>query len=117
MSKANRKEDHNKIQHLLHLGFTNYITQLIILLLATFVLFSGDIEVVLIPHSVHPVIIWMRNVCFVIFSIEIVVALSVEHNYVKSIYFVMDVIDLISLATEVSFIWDSFLEVLDNLSK
>lgn len=103
------------IKHYLHVIFLHSVTQFIVLLLALFVLFSGDLEVVAIPHQYHGIIIMIRNICFGIFSIEFIMSILIEEGYCFSIYFLMDFIDLISLATEVSYIWGPFLKMLDNV--
>lgn len=108
--------NHNIILHYLHIGFSSVAVQLGILICAVFVLFSGDLEVVLIPHSAHNPIIIARNACFFIFTLEIVICILIEEGYNLSIYFYMDFIDLISLATETSLIWNAFIVYLDELS-
>lgn len=107
---------HNILIHYFHLAFSSVFTQLCILICAVFVLFSGDLEVVLIPHSAHGVIIIARNVCFFFFSFELLTCMLIEEGYINSIYFYMDVIDLISLSSETSLIWDALLSYLDNIS-
>lgn len=103
------------LAHYLHIVFMHTITQLMILLLALFVLFSGDLEVVVIPHEYHNIVIMIRNFCFGFFFVEFFLAIIIEEGYCFSIYFLMDFIDLVSLATEVSYIWGPFLKLLDNL--
>ena len=105
-----------KVLHYLHEAFHSIYTQIFILIMIIFVLFSADVEV-FVPYSVHLSFIYLRNICFFLFSIEIILALMFEQKYFMSLYFFMDVIDLISLATEASIIWTPVLNFLDNNSK
>lgn len=108
---------HNCFLRILHKFFGHILTQGVILLGAVFILFMGDLEVCAIPHSGAGVIHSIRNVLFIVFILEFVIANTIEVGYPFSFYFLIDFIDLISLATEVSFVWTPFLQYLDQLSK
>ena len=105
------------VMYYLHKGFNHIITQISILVLAVFVLFSGDLEIVIIPHQFHYIIINIRNFCFIFFCIEFILSILVEDGFLLSLYMFMDFIDLISLAIEVSFIFNALISSLDNLSR
>ncbi len=60
----------NKLLNYLHEAFHSIYTQLFILLMIVFVLFSADVEV-FVPYSIHLSFIYIRNVCFFLFFMSL----------------------------------------------
>lgn len=94
----------------------NIIFQLIILISALYVLFSADLECLIIPYEYHKYVIKLRDCCFILFLFELLLSILFEKKYILSLYFFMDFIDIISLVTECSILWYPFIDYLDKLS-
>ncbi len=100
----------------LHKVFNHILSQICILILAVFVLFSSDLEIVIIPHQFHYIIINNRNFCFFFSCTEFSLSL-IEPCFFLCLYLFMDFIYLIFLSMMVLFIWNILINSLDNLSK
>ncbi len=96
-------------------AYNHFIFQLLVLIGATYVLFSSDTEIML-NLTTRQVIMEIRSLWLIFFIVEFISSNSVENNYFLSLYCLIDFIDLVSLATEVYYIWNPFLEFLDSNS-
>lgn len=102
-----------KILKLLKKLFSNLFFQIIILIGAIFVVFSGDLEIYA-PEEGRLIINDIRTGLFFFFLFEFISMNLIDSSYMNSLYFYIDFIDLISLITEVQFIWLNFLKYLDK---
>ncbi len=92
--------------------FNNILFQIIILLSTIYVVFSGDVEVY-VSEKERLILNDIRTACFFLFIFEFICMNFLESTYFNSIYFYIDLIDIISLITEVHFIWYKILKYLD----
>lgn len=111
------RKENNKFIYFLNKTFHHIYTQLVIISLSIFLLFSSDAEVVFLPYSIKPVLIWARNFCLIFFLTEFILSNTLEKSYFLSFYFFIDFIDLVSLASEVSLVWDFVLNGLDSINE
>lgn len=111
------KKDHNNkcLYYMKKVFFHIYIQQLI-LTYSVFMLFSSDIEN-LFFREYDKIFSSIRAVILFLSIVEFCMCNAFEKNYTFSIFFFIDFVDLISLITEVSFIFDYFLEFLDDNGK
>jgi len=84
----------------------------IIFVSASFILFAADVEFFL-NESAKAIIENITSGMFFLFCFEFLSSNIVEEGYFNSIYFYIDLIDLVSLITEVKFIWKAFLKYVD----
>ena len=104
----------NKFFYYLNKVFHHIYTQTIILLFSVFILFSSDSEVVFLPHSWEPFIIKFKSFLLIFFILEFILSNMFIKNFLFGFYFFIDFIDLLSLATEVYYVWNSIINALDN---
>ena len=95
--------------------FTSLATNIVILIIAIYILFNAEIEIAFIFHEYHFIFSNIRTFCYFMLILEFLFGLIFEHNYNFSIYFFMDLIDLVVLSTEISFIISPILKEIDQI--
>jgi hypothetical protein len=79
--------------------------QVFILLLSLFSLLSDDIRYLVLPSTVDYGFTIFNEFLFIFFGIELLLNTLYEHHFIGSFYFYLDLIALLSVMTEVQFIW------------
>jgi hypothetical protein len=78
---------------------------LFILVLSIFSLISDDIRYLFLPSTVDSAFQLFNELVFIIFFAELVLNCLYEKNFWGTFYFYLDFVALVSVMTEVQFIW------------
>jgi hypothetical protein len=76
-----------------------------ILLLPIFFLISDDIRYLCLPTTVDEIFITFNESLFIVFLIELALNCLYEKNFCGTFNFYLDILALLSVVTEVRFIW------------
>lgn len=103
------------IGHIIEKMLDHIIFQIFILTGEVFVLFATDIYVVTLPYSypANNILDYIKLFWFCIFLFEFLMSSLFEHHYAFTFNFVVDIVDLISLSTDIDTIWNRVLGQFD----
>jgi hypothetical protein len=87
---------------------------LLILLLSIFSLVSDDIRYLFLPSDVDGAFIVFNESLFLIFLVELILNCLYEKNFWGTFYFYLDIIALLSVMTEVQFIWGPISQAIED---
>lgn len=113
---VSKKSFIKRVSNFVRKVFFHIVTQYLIVIFASFLLFSSDIEVLVNNHNLDMVFDNIRTFMLGFFITEFCCSNLYEHKYTFSFYFIIDFTDLVSLATEVSRVWNPFIEYLESNS-
>jgi hypothetical protein len=79
---------------------------IVMTVITIYALFGDDIRIVACPVSADIYFSSVTIVCIFFFSLEIILASIVKHDYFIGFYFWLDLIATASLIFDVGFVWD-----------
>lgn len=109
---TNCKQIFFKLKHVVNLIMESAIFHIVVLVLSIFSLFNSDIMTTCLPTSVDSTFHHINEFIFIFFLLELILFSIFKQNFFGSFYFYLDIIAIISLLPEVSFIWDPLSVVL-----
>lgn len=94
-----------KVEHQVHRVIESVLFHVLVLFLSIFSLFNNDIMTLTLPVSVDHTFHLLNEIVFVFFLSELIIFSIFKPNFLGSFFFYLDIIALISLIPEVSFLW------------
>lgn len=103
------------IGHIVEHVLDHIIFQIFILSGEVFALFATDVYIVTLPYSypANNILDYIKLFWFVVFCIEFLLSTLFEKHYAFTFNFIVDIIDLISLSTDIDLIWNQVLAQFD----
>jgi hypothetical protein len=87
---------------------------LTILALSIFALISEDIKYLFLDKSVDSGFVLFNEVVFCVFLVELILNSLCENKFIGSFYFYLDLIALLSVMTDIEFIWGNISAAIHN---
>jgi hypothetical protein len=90
------------------------VFHLFILSLSVFSLISDDIKYLFLSSDADPFFVIFNEVLFMVFLAELILNALYEKKFIGSFYFYLDIIALVSIMTDVQFIWGPIAEAIKS---
>lgn len=102
----------NFFKHHVNLIMESVIFHIIVLALSIFSLFNNDVMTTFLPTTFDSAFHHINEFIFIFFLLELILFSLFKDRFFGSFYFYLDIVALISLLPEVSFIWNPLSVVL-----
>lgn len=80
------------------------VTQGFLMVFTLFALFGDDLRLLSSPKSQEDAFNFMASLCFLIFTVEIILSTISKENYYRSFFFWLDIIATISLIADIGWV-------------
>ena len=84
----------------------HWILQTAMLVLVIYALFADDLKMAAFPKSADDAFNALTLIVLIAFSVEIILNIISQENYLFSFYFWLDAVATLTLLTDITWIWD-----------